>query len=86
MSAERVGAAAADEAADYLAAGVPVGRHLADQLLLPMALGGGGAFRTVRPSGHAQTHVELLRAFLGADIQVRDAGAGAWLVEVSPRR
>lgn len=67
LSAERVGVAAADEAAEYLAAGVPVGRHLADQLLLPMALGGGGAFRTVRPSGHTRTHVELLRSFLGAD-------------------
>jgi RNA 3'-terminal phosphate cyclase (ATP) len=86
VSAERVGVGAADEAADYLAAGVPVGRHLADQLLLPMALGGGGVFRTVKPSGHTRTHVELLRSFLGSDIQVREAGERAWLVEVPARR
>jgi RNA 3'-terminal phosphate cyclase (ATP) len=84
VSAEQVGAAVADESAAYLAAGVPVGTYLADQLLLPMALGGGGAFRTLRPSGHTRTHVELLRSFLGADIHLRDGGEGAWLIEVSP--
>ncbi len=76
----------ANEAADYLAAGVPIGRHLADQLLLPMALGNGGVFRTVKPSGHTWTHVELLRSFLGADIQVKEAGERAWEIEVPPRR
>ncbi len=86
VSAERVGAEVADEARDYLAAGVPVGRHLADQLLLPMALGQGGVFRTVKPSGHTRTHVELLRTFLGTDIQVREAGERAWDVEVPARR
>jgi RNA 3'-terminal phosphate cyclase (ATP) len=86
VSAERVGASVADEAKDYLAAGVPVGRHLADQLLLPMALGGGGTFRTVKPSGHTRTHVDLLRSFLGSDIQVRDVDERAWVIEVPPRR
>ena len=38
-----VAEAAAKEASEYLAAEVPVGPHLADQLLLPMALAGGGA-------------------------------------------
>ncbi len=86
VSAERVGAAVADEAAEYLAAGVPVGRHLADQLLLPMALGGGGAFRTMKPSGHTRTHVELLRSFLGSPIDVRENGDGSWVVDVPARR
>lgn len=85
VSAERVGAAVADEAADYLASGVPVGRHLADQLLLPMALGEGGVFRTQKPTGHTRTHVELLRTFLGSEIQVREAGERAWEIEVPPR-
>lgn len=59
----------ANEAAEYLGANVSVGRHLADQILLPMALGGGEAFRTLKPSGHTRTHVELLRSFLGSDIR-----------------
>jgi RNA 3'-terminal phosphate cyclase (ATP) len=86
VSAERVGSDVADEARDYLAAGVPVGRHLADQLLLPMALGKGGVFRTVKPSGHTRTHVELLEIFLGSKIQVREAGERAWEIEVPARR
>jgi RNA 3'-terminal phosphate cyclase (ATP) len=86
VSAERVGAAVADEAREYLAAGVPVGRHLADQLLLPMALGGGGRFRTVKPSSHTTTHVALLRAFLGSEIELREIGANAWEIEVPARR
>jgi RNA 3'-terminal phosphate cyclase (ATP) len=86
VSAERVGESVADEVREYLAAGVPVGRHLADQLLLPMALGGGGRFRTVRPSSHTTTHIALLRAFLGSEIRVREVGGDAWEVEVPARR
>lgn len=85
LSAERVGADLAGEVAEYLAAGVPVGRHLADQLLLPMALGGGGSFRTLAPSSHTRTHADLLRAFLGVDIQLRDAGERVWDVIVPAR-
>ena len=86
VSAEQVGAGVADEAAAYLAAGVPVGRHLADQLLLPMALGGGGVFRTLEPSGHTRTHAALLRTFLGAEVRLAEVGAGVWEIEVPPRR
>jgi RNA 3'-terminal phosphate cyclase (ATP) len=85
VSAERVGAGMAEEVLEYLAAGVPVDGHLADQLLLPMALGAGGVFRTVRPTGHTQTHADLLRAFLGCEVKVTDVGAGVWEVEVPGR-
>lgn len=85
VAAERVGADAAEEAAEYLAAGVPVGRHLADQLLLPMALGGGGRFRTTTPSGHARTHAELLRTFLGAQVRIEQTGERSWDVAVPAR-
>lgn len=86
VSAERVGATVAAEAAEYLAAGVPVGRHLADQLLLPMALGAGGSFRTLAPSRHTRTHAELLRAFLGTVVQLREVGEHTWQLEVPARR
>ena len=48
VPAEQVAGGACDEAAAYLAADVPVGTHLADQLLVPMALAGGGVFRRSR--------------------------------------
>ncbi|MBI5536522.1 MAG: RNA 3'-terminal phosphate cyclase [Deltaproteobacteria bacterium] len=85
VSAERVGSTVAREAADYLAAGVPVGPHLADQLLLPMALGAGGVFRTQEPSGHTCTHAELLKSFLGSDVRIRKLSELVWEIEVPAR-
>lgn len=82
VRAEVVASGVASEAKRWLDAGVPVGEHLADQLLLPMALGEGGAFRTLAPSSHTRTQVELLRAFLGVEVALREEASGAWLVEV----
>jgi RNA 3'-terminal phosphate cyclase (ATP) len=84
-SAEAVGAQAAREALDWIAAGVPVGPHLADQLLLPMALGGGGTFRTVAPTLHTRTHAEVIEAFLGMKIAIEDTGERGWRVTVPGR-
>ncbi len=81
--AEIVGASAAREALAYLEAGVPVGPHLADQLLLPMALAGGGSFRTITPSSHTTTHLRLLEQILGVRSRVEPLGKGAWEIEVS---
>ena len=52
------------QARQYLAYGAPVGEHLADQLILPLALGG-GRFRTGFLSSHTSTNIETVRAFLG---------------------
>lgn len=64
VSAETVAARAAEEARRYLDAGVPVGEHLADQLLIPMALAGGGAFVTTPLSSHATTNIGVIERFL----------------------
>ncbi len=48
----------------YLDHDAPVGEHLADQLLLPMALGAGGTFRTSEPTPHLRTNAEVIRTFL----------------------
>lgn len=83
LRAEDVAAAAAIEVREYLDAGVPIGRHLADQLLVPMALAGGGAFRTLEPSRHARTVSAIVGQFLDVDVRwSRDGGPG-WLVEVA---
>ena len=83
VPAERVAEGAAREAKEWLDAGVPVGEHLADQLLLPRALGGGGVFRTVRPTPHTTTHAEILAAFLDARVDVEDEDAARFRVSVS---
>lgn len=64
VPAERVAERALSEMERYLAADVPVGEHLADQLLVPMALAGGGSFRTLPLSSHATTNAALIERFL----------------------
>lgn len=86
VAAERVGTDVAREVAEYLAADVPVGRHLADQLLLPMALGSGGSFRTLPPTSHTRTHAQLLRDFLGVEIDLREVSRRVWEVTVPGTR
>jgi RNA 3'-terminal phosphate cyclase (ATP) len=56
---------AAERARAYLAAPVAVGRHLADQLLLPIGLSGGGELTTLPVSAHFQSHAAIIETFLG---------------------
>jgi RNA 3'-terminal phosphate cyclase (ATP) len=67
-SAESVAEDAVREAHDYLAHAAPVGPHLADQLLLPMALGGVSVFRTCAPTPHFLSNAEVIHAFTGRRI------------------
>jgi RNA 3'-terminal phosphate cyclase (ATP) len=64
VSAEKVAAEAADQARAYLNSKAAVGEHLADQLLLPMALAGGGSFTTVGLDTHATTNMQVIQQFL----------------------
>ncbi len=63
--AEAVASDAVDEMQEWFGADVPVGVHLADQLLLPMALAAGGVFRTQPVSLHTTTNAAVIAAFLG---------------------
>jgi RNA 3'-terminal phosphate cyclase (ATP) len=78
--AEKVAGDAADEMAALLASGMLVGEHLADQLLLPMALAGGGRFLTVAPTLHTSTNLEIIRRFLEVAITVTPVAGGAEVV------
>jgi RNA 3'-terminal phosphate cyclase (ATP) len=69
VSAERVAEQVAGEVQRYLDAGVPVSEHLADQLLLPLALARGGSFRTLPLSRHATTQIALLMQILGLEVK-----------------
>jgi RNA 3'-terminal phosphate cyclase (ATP) len=71
VSAEKVAEDACDEAQAYLKAAVPVGIHLADQLLIPMALAGGGTFRTLKPTAHTMTNADVIRRFLDVSVAVQ---------------
>lgn len=85
-SAERVAKKAVNETQRYLACDAPVGRHLADQLLLPMALAGGGSFRTLAPTLHTQTNAEIIATFLPVDFRIeREGEARTYRIEIVPR-
>lgn len=75
--AESVARDAASQAKRYLGAGVPIGLHLADQLVVPFALAGGGAFRTLPLSAHTLTAIETARLFLPTRIEVSESGIAA---------
>lgn len=85
VPAQRVAAEAADQARRYLSAGVPVGEHLADQLLVPMAIAGGGSFTTVEPSSHTRTNIEVIRRFLDVEVRTTQLSHDVWQIDVQQR-
>jgi RNA 3'-terminal phosphate cyclase (ATP) len=82
VRAELVAERVTREVRQYLAAGVPVGPHLADQLLAPLALAGGGRFRTLPLSPHGETNLEVIQQFLPLRAQCSPVPGG---VEVELR-
>ena len=84
LPAETVAARLVESVGPFLEAGAPVGEHLADQLLLPMALAGGGSFFTPPLSSHARTNIEVLKRFLPVDIRVEPASDRSVRIEVNP--
>jgi RNA 3'-terminal phosphate cyclase (ATP) len=85
VSAEAVADSACAEARAYMACPVPVGQHLADQLLVPMAMAGGGSFRTLAPTSHTRTNAEVVSRFLDVDVAIDAEPDGAYRVEVKSR-
>jgi RNA 3'-terminal phosphate cyclase (ATP) len=75
-SAEAVAMGAAKGLRSYLASMAPVGVHLADQLLLPMALAGGGVFHTFTITDHARTNMALVEQFLPVKFGLSEIGSG----------
>jgi len=82
LPAEKVAGQVVDAAQEYLSADVPVGRHLADQLLLPLALAGAGRFVTLPPSRHTTTNITVIRRFLDIDIRCQERADGCWTITI----
>ncbi|MCB9784016.1 MAG: RNA 3'-terminal phosphate cyclase, partial [Candidatus Omnitrophica bacterium] len=82
IPAEAVAKRAAREAKQYLESDVPVGLHLADQLLIPLAMAGGGAYRTLAPTAHTKTNIEVVRRFLDVGIRMQKERENAYRIEI----
>ncbi len=82
VRAETIAARVADEVEQYLASDAPVGEHLADQLLIPLALAGGGSYLTVPPSLHTTTNIDVIKKFLSVEITAEPVSELMWKIEV----
>jgi RNA 3'-terminal phosphate cyclase (ATP) len=72
VRAEAVAKSVLHEARRYVASNAAVDEHLADQVMLPMALAGGGRYSIERVSQHARTNADIIARFLPVSITFED--------------
>ena len=82
VSAERVAKRCAGRVKKFIEAQAAVEEHLADQLLIPMVLAGGGSFTTVKPSLHTKTNIEVIKLFLNLKIKSEQENKQGWKITV----
>jgi RNA 3'-terminal phosphate cyclase (ATP) len=82
VPAEKVACELADQVNTYLATSAPIGPYLADQLLVPLAIAGSGAYRTMPLTRHTRTNIAIVRQFLEIAIKVQPAGATEWEIKI----
>jgi RNA 3'-terminal phosphate cyclase (ATP) len=74
LASEKVAEEAVREARGYLVSRAVAGEYLTDQLLLPLALAGGGGFTATKLSRHAKTNQEVISRFLPVEFETQNAG------------
>jgi len=84
VPAEKVAKGVARDYQNYRRNTAPVGEYLADQLLLPLAIGAGGRFRTSKPSQHTRTNAQVIQQFLPTKIHESKVDDFIWEVHVEP--
>ncbi|MFJ4142828.1 RNA 3'-terminal phosphate cyclase [Pseudomonas sp. NPDC089734] len=81
LRADVVADRAASQALAWLKSDAAVGEHLADQLLLPMALAGSGSFTTPRMSEHLRSNIAVIESFLPVRIDCHERSESLLQVE-----
>lgn len=76
LRAETLAHDAAADARLYLNASAPIGEHLADQLLLPLALAGGGSFVTTNVTPHLRSNAIVIETFTERRISIEPHARG----------
>lgn len=64
----------------FIRSEVPVEAHLADQLIVPLALAGGGSFLTEKPSEHLKTCLDILSLFMDIKKSITQQSEQSYLV------
>ncbi len=83
LRSEAVAEKAVQQARRYIGSEAAVGEYLGDQLLIPMAMAGGGSFTTLPLSRHATTNIEVIGRFLEVKIETSQMADRVWKVEMS---
>lgn len=83
VRAEAVADKVGKQALRYLKSDAPIGEHLADQLLIPMALAGAGSFRATSMSQHTKTNIDVISMFLDCKIYIAEDSENSWSVAIS---
>ena len=83
LRSEAVAEKAVQQARRYIGADVAVAEYLADQLLIPMAMAGGGSFTTLPLSRHATTNIDVIGRFLDIEIECSQLADRVWRVDVT---
>jgi RNA 3'-terminal phosphate cyclase (ATP) len=83
VPAEKVAMEAVECWTAYEQSEAPVGEHLADQLLLPIALAARGSFTTMKPTLHTITNAEVIAKFLAVRFEIRQSDANTWNVTLA---
>lgn len=88
VTAERVAANVWNEVAEYLQHDVAVGPHLADQLILPLAIaaahGQRSIFRTLPLTGHSLTDLEVVQRFLPVRFTITELAKNIVDLQIEP--
>jgi RNA 3'-terminal phosphate cyclase (ATP) len=83
VKAEIVAKRVANDVRRYIDSGVAVDEHLADQLLLPMGLAGGGEFVTCPLSQHTETNIKTVKQFLDVNYRLSALNDNCFNIKVT---
>jgi RNA 3'-terminal phosphate cyclase (ATP) len=83
ITSEQIGHRVGKSLKNFISSGAAVGRHLADQLLLPVALAGGGSFTTLVPDEHVRTNLAVIEKFLPVKSDIESLDRGLHRIEIS---
>ncbi len=85
VKSETVASRCVNDTIDYLMSDAAVGEHLADQLIIPLAINEGGCFSTNIMSSHTKTNINTVGRFLNIKIDCNKQKDDYWLINIGSK-
>ena len=80
VSAERVAKRCAGRVRKFVHSQTAVEEQLADQLLIPMTIAGGGSYTTTKPTLHTATNIDVIKQFIDIEITTEQLSDVCWKI------